>query len=461
VLQQAEGPGPSTRVREVNVLVRYYEELTSTPIPSSGPSSAATGFEPLPAFPVMDEALSQFLAPATASYHVLDDVRGVGLHLLDLRRNPATQTTKTLPSLLIVARAVEHIRRTGEPILLFSPSSGNKAIALRDAVERALRLGLASPSDLRVLTLTPEAAVSKLRRSRLSDDPQLRTLNPVAVLRGPVSEAVKAVGAEFAATYHRGRQAAGSVWSTLRLDNYRRADVARALFDAEFGTAGDSGRALIHAHAVSSAYGLLGYQTGLARLRARGRRVNQPGYLLVQHLATCDMVLHTLYGDFDRARIPRYRTHNGLWVQGRSPHFPLRTWAPEEALEETFYTREPVTAAEMSGLIARHGGTGIVVSLLECMERYADCRDLLRDTDVSLPDDPRDLQEWSLVMALTGVLNAADRGLVGSVDTIVLHASGSYGRHDFARLQAEHVHWVDDAEELLAVVRPTAEVMAC
>lgn len=448
-MQQLADVEPTSHLG-TNMLVRYYDEITATPV--TGPPVVDRVFEPAFAFPALDEQLVNFLAPARASHHVLDEVAGVRLRLLDLRRNPATQTTKTAASLLLVARAVEHIRSTGEPLLMFSPSSGNKAVALRDAVERALRCGLVEPHQLRVATLTPESTVSKLRHTWLSEQPELRALNPLLVLRGPDAEAVKQVGARFVAEYRRGEQRAGRAWATLRLDNYQQADLARAFVDHEFGTAGADRPRLTHAHAVSSAYGLLGYQAGLDRLSAHGVVVNQPGYLLVQHLATCDMVLHTLHGDFDRGRIPVYHRENGHWRQHESPHFPASTWSPDETLEETFYTRIPATATEMSRLIAQHGGTGVVVSLQECVQRYAECRHLLRDTDITLPDDPRQLREWSLVMALTGVLTALERRLVSDVDDVVIHGSGSYGVGDYTPVPPEHLQYVDDAAGVLAAV---------
>jgi len=46
--------------------------------------------------------------------------------MLDLAREPGT-TPRDFASLLIVARAVQYIRRTGEPIMIFSPTSANKA----------------------------------------------------------------------------------------------------------------------------------------------------------------------------------------------------------------------------------------------------------------------------------------------------------------------------------------------
>ncbi len=453
IQQPASARLPVFTADDPSLLVRYYDELTRSPARQDAPATGS--FEPGFAFPELDARLRAFLAPATARYQVLASVGGISLRLLDLRRNPATQTTKTFASLLLVARAVEHIRRTREPLLLFSPSSGNKAVALRDAVERALRVGLVSPEELRVVTLTPELTTAKLRRSRLSDDPDLRRLNPVVVLGGTQPEAVKAMGAEFAAAYAGTAQTAGRLWATLRLGNYCQADMVRAFADYEFGAGASSSSRLIHAHAVSSAYGLLGYQTGLQRLRQHGLDVIQPGFLLVQHLATCDMVLHTLTGSFDRTNMPTYRRAGGAWTQDASPHFPQRTWSPVEALEHTFYTHEPVTAQEMSQLIGHHGGTGVVVSLLECMQRYGQCRELLAETDIALPEDPRMLREWSLVMALTGVLNAVDRGLLRDVDGVVVHASGSYGRGDYDMVPPEHLVHARTTADLLDAVRPT------
>ncbi|NEE51635.1 hypothetical protein G3M55_44405, partial [Streptomyces sp. SID8455] len=87
-------------------------------------------------------------------------------------------TTKTFASLHIVARAVQHIRQTGEPLLLTTPTSGNKGTALRDAVARAYAAGLATPEELRVLTVAPAHSRSKLRDGPLSADPALRAANP-------------------------------------------------------------------------------------------------------------------------------------------------------------------------------------------------------------------------------------------------------------------------------------------
>jgi hypothetical protein len=91
----------------------------------------------------------------------------------------------------------------------------------------------------------------------------------------------------------------------------------------------------------------------------------------------------------------------------------------------------------MNDLIGRFGGDGIVVSRRECLQRYPLLRELFAATSIALPEDPAELREWSLVMALTGVLNAIDRGLVPARFEIVVHGSGSYTAQDYAPLAAD------------------------
>jgi hypothetical protein len=83
-------------------------------------------------------------------------------------------------------------------------------------------------------------------------------------------------------------------------------------------------------------------------------------------------------------------------------------------------------SAEMNALIRVRGGGGIVVSPHECRQRYPRLRATLGS---DLPSDPRELREWSLALALTGILNAIDRGLVPA-DDILVHGSGSYQTTD-------------------------------
>jgi Family of unknown function (DUF6002) len=359
-----------------------------------------------------------------------------GLTLLDLARNPGTGTTKTFPSLLIVARAVEFIRRTGEMVMIFSPTSANKGIALRNAVLRAVDAGLVEPEHLRVVILAPVQCRAKFRSSRLATDPVLRALNPLLLLlddREP--ERVKPLGRAFADA-HAGDLRARTgmhLWYTLALPNYLVADTARAFFEFEVDPPERAERPRVHAHAVSSAFGLLGYHRGRAALEARGAAsaAHRPASLLVQHLSAADMVLSLCRGGFDAER-PQYRLGaDGRFVQSTDPHFPYITDDPAEVLDPTFYTRRPVTSVEMNGLIETFGGTGIVVSRHECEQRYADLRVRLTGHDHGLPADPGELREWSLAMAFTGVCNAIDRGLLADNTDVVVHGSGWYSTADF------------------------------
>ena len=437
----------------VAILERYYDLLSES---SAGfeLSSANSGFEPSMELPLLDDAMRQFLSAATAQFFELGMYRGIPLRLLDLRGNPNTQTTKTLASTLIVARAVRHIQKTGERILLFSPSSGNKAIALRDAVLRALQAKLVSEEQLRIITLTPVQTVEKLRSTELYDNPRLRALNPVFVLDTDSPERVKAIGQEFKEAFSRAGISDLTLWHSLRLENYRFSDQTRAFFDFEYGDAWDVGRKTVHVHAVSSAYGLLGYLSGLKFLRENNHAVASPSFLLVQHLATSDMVLHMLDGDFSGTSTPRYsRLLGGLWGQSESPHFPATTWSPSEVLEPTFYTHQPTTADEMTAAIRESGGSGIVVSLHECVQRYSECVELLANTSVRLPQDPRDLKEWSLVMALCGCLNAIDRGLLTSNNGCTIHASGSYSCQDYKCIPVNGLTYINTADDMLAFFR--------
>ncbi|MFC0435344.1 DUF6002 family protein [Kutzneria buriramensis] len=64
----------------------------------------------------------------------------------------------------------------------------------------------------------------------------------------------------------------------------------------------------------------------------------------------------------------------------------------------------------MNALIGRCGGDGIVVSPHDCVRRCPEIRARLAGYPRGLFADFRTQREWSLVMAMTGVLNAARRG---------------------------------------------------
>jgi hypothetical protein len=441
--------------RRRNLITDYYDRLPAViarcvddPDPVSTPERFSPGF----ALPELDDATRRFFDVAGASWRELGEHRSHRLSMLDLTANPATNTTKTIASLLIVARAVAHIRRTGERVLIFSPTSANKGVALRDAVARAIETGLATPDQLRIVTVAPRTALGKFRASSLSTDPDLCRRNPVLTYDGPKAEHVKVLGRAFVDRHAAKLAEVGTrVWFTLELRNYLIADAARAFFEHEVAPATAP---RWHAHAVSSAFGLLGYSVGLDLLAESRNGAPRPGYLLVQHLGTPDMVLNLRNGDFDRTRLPAYTVdpETGLHTQDGDPHFPQATHDPAEILDQTFYTREPVTSPAMNGLIERFGGDGIVVSLHECLARYPRLRALLEPVGVRLPADPRLVREWSLVMVLTGVLNAIDRGLVPAGREVVVHGSGFYAATDYEPLGGDAVVPVATVDDIAAAI---------
>lgn len=414
------------------------------------------GFSPGPDLPELDDNVRGYLAPSDLSFEHMAEYRGHHLSLLDLTRNAGTRTTKTFASLLIVARAVRHIERSGERITILTPSSANKAIALRHAVERAIEYKLAAPSQLNVVTVVPAVSAYKLRSSALSRDSELVARNPVAIYRGVDPEGVKTIGREVLRHRRPIEEATGSrLWYTLQLENYLAADIIRAFAESDFFP-GTPGRPRLHAHAVSSAYGLLGHAYGRTLLGAR--TADWPcHYLLVQHLGAPDMVTDLYRGQpdgFDAAPAYVYDTNSGCYLQYINPHFPRATFDPAEVLDPTFYSRMPLTAPRMTALIRSSGGGGIVVSLAECLERFGLARSFLEQAGMKVPANPTMIQEWSIIMAITGVLNAIDRGIIREED-ILVHGSGLYARSGFDPLETEATHAVDDAESLVNLILRT------
>jgi hypothetical protein len=418
-----------------SVLSRYRPELVEAGAIVAAEAQPARGFEPGPellqAGPAFD-ALSEGCDLAAVR---LGDYRGRSITLLDLMRDPATRTTKTFASRLIVGRAIRHIQRTGERVLLVSPSSGNKATALRAAVQLAVERSLVEPDRLQTAVVVPRASVGKLWSSGLAERSDLAQRNPVFVSSAADPESVKGIARSFADGWGpRSLAETGvRVWHTMALDNYRVADAVRACFEAEAFPPGERGR--VHAHAVSSGFGLLGYDLGRRVLaRGSGEGGGEASFLLVQHLRTPDLVLAVRRGGGPSA--PAYRRDpSGRFVQGEDPTFPAVADTPDEQLDATFYTRRPATTEAVSELLARGGGGGIVVSGAECLARYQEIGALLQPAGVALPADPGDLREWALVMAMTGVLLAADRGLLPRDAEVVVHGSGSYAVDDYRPLE--------------------------
>lgn len=447
-----------------SVIVRYYDGLVKAQqlVERETSSAPKLMFEPDRCLPPLEDDFVEFFKPAQLSLQELDEYRGVRLNFFNLALDPATNTTKTLPSLVMISWAVQHIRRTGERIVLLVTTSGNKGTALRSAVERAITLGLVTPEQLRIITLVPRSSIHKLRASALTRDSTLAQLNPLVLYEGADSTKLKTLGREFQESHFDiyCQRLNTNIWYSLNLDNYRIADSARAYYEYEYLAAhnkleqGD--RVRMHAHAVSSAYGFLGYHLGRSVLVNEGVTdwASSPGYFMVQHLQTPDLVLHHYNGSFDRKNVPTYQLDpdSKFYVQQSEPHFPQKTFAPTEDLDPTFYTKSPPTAPAIANMARQCGGGGIVVSLAECLECYPRIRSMLANVGVMLPQDPRRITEWALVMVLTGVLQAIDRKIIPEEAEITIQSSGFYQADiDYEPLSASSLLRTDDlnAEDTL------------
>ncbi len=141
-----------------NLITDYYDVIAAAAERRGVPGGAAgtPDFAPDFSLPALDERARRFFEAASASWSTLGAYRGHPVHLMDLTGNPGTYTTKTFPSMLIVARAIEHIRRTGDAVRIVTPTSANKGIALRDAVGRAIAAAphVVEAHDVHVWTVT-------------------------------------------------------------------------------------------------------------------------------------------------------------------------------------------------------------------------------------------------------------------------------------------------------------------
>lgn len=448
-----------------NALARYYEDLQRTADAYSHTALAAVSqseFRPSFRLPPLTPTLREFFAVSSIGILDVGEYRGVRLRLLDLTRNPRTRTTKTFAAALMVARAVGHIHETGESVMLLTPTSANKGSALRDAVSRAIETRLVTADQLRISIVVPRPGLAKLWSLPLSQSEELRARNPIFVVSTDQGSVVKDITRtmvrEHASEIYE--ELGLRLWHTYDLDNYRSADAVRAFVEADH-LASPAALSRIHAQAVSSAFGLMGHHHGWRALREVFLRDPgpHPEFLLVQHLGTPDLVLHQRFGSFARENLPAYRldTSTGLLTQSSSDFFPAKTYAVDEVIDSTFYSRHPFTADAMSAIQQCHGGTGVVVSLYECLERYGFLRNLLPAEGPQLPPDPRDLREWALVMVLTGVLGAIDRGMVASGREVLVHVSGSYSTRDYTPVLEQHTLSISTARDIMLALRHGGE----
>lgn len=418
-----------------------------------------TRFAPPFRFPPRDELPDGSTEASGLVLNHLGEYGGKQLLFLDLTRNPGTRTTKTFGSLAIVLRAVEHTRATGEPVMLVTPSAANKASALRDAVSHAYKVGLATPSTLRISVVIPASGLPKVWTSVLDDDAHLRTLNPICVYGGEDREGVKRLVHGFIDGYADRILAEHGVrvWDSLHVDNYMVADVVRAFAEADAWGVPQSPR--LHVHAVSSAYGFLGHALG-AEIRGGGVPAN---YLMVQHLATPDLVLWSHTGRIDEADLPAYAYDpaTGAYRQDESQYFPPAVESLREIVEPTFYTRRPPTLERIADRLPGARGRGMVVSRHESRSRYAEVMErLAAHTQLQPVDSPDDVREWAMVMAFTGAMNAIDRGLV-TEDEVVIHGSGFYGAADVGvRPEESLTHISSSADVADAVTKACATASA-
>lgn len=89
-----------------NAIARYYPQIQHA-LDELNPPESTEGFTPGHRLPELTPQVCEYLSASSMAHAPLADYRGHRLSLLDLTRNPATGTTKTFASLVIVARAVE------------------------------------------------------------------------------------------------------------------------------------------------------------------------------------------------------------------------------------------------------------------------------------------------------------------------------------------------------------------
>ncbi|AEX52506.1 hypothetical protein Rahaq2_2657 [Rahnella aquatilis CIP 78.65 = ATCC 33071] len=393
-------------------------------------------FNPGYELPPLDDRMVNFLNCSDVSWTEIDEYKNVNITILNMTKNKETQTTKIFASLIMVARVVAYINRSGKGVTIITPSSANKAMALREAVLRAISFKLVNPDKINIVSVIPANSIKKLRASGLNDDIYLNKSNPVLIFDG--KKTVKELVNDFNKRYGAEISASGrNIWFTLTVENYIYADSLRAMIEMDFIKYFPE---RIQAHAVSSAYGLLGHNYGIKWLENKIQRDLKEKYFLVQHLYNPDMVLDLYYDSFSRENVPEYSQESDcLYYQNKTPYFPYVTSDTQEMLDTTFYSLRPTTSKQMKEIIRNNGGGGIVVSEQECLLRHKEIKKLLESTsvDIILPESFYDIYERSFSMVFTGVLNAIDRGLIKKYESVLLHATGLYCKGDYRCLDLE------------------------
>ncbi|MGQ4332366.1 MFS transporter [Streptomyces hayashii] len=98
-------------------------------------------------------------------------------------------------------------------------------------------------------------------------------------------------------------------------------------------------------------------------------------------------------------------------------------------------------------------GTGPEASLsqqtrnTECFARYAEVRQTLAGGGMDrLPQDPRKLREWDMVMSVVGSLTAIDRPLIPAGAEVLIHGSGADSEDEFESPDRTGLHPVESPE---------------
>lgn len=74
-----------------------------------------------------------------------------------------------------------------------------------------------------------------------------------------------------------------------------------------------------------------------------------------------------------------------------------------------------------------------------------------------LPQDPRELREWAMVMAMAGTLTAIDRDLIPPDAGVVVHGTGAYSAGEFDPPDSAQLRPVTTADEVAVLLRKAAE----